>query len=149
LVAQENISLDKRNELALELGAASFSNIGAKQRALDFYEDLALINDKVETHFQVAQLQVDIKRFTEATTTINFLMTKKGIETSKLIYPKLDKSSQEVSMKAALMNLKGLIAEANGDNSKATEEFLAALKEEPSFEVAQLNIKRVRGTNKE
>ncbi|WP_109830347.1 tetratricopeptide repeat protein [Reichenbachiella versicolor] len=148
LVAQENVELNSRNELALEIGAISFNNIGAKTKALEFYEDLALINDKVQTHFQVAQLQFELGRLNEAQTTAEFLSKKTGIEEAKLVYPKVDKSNQNVSMKAAIYNLQGLIAEKQEDANKATELFLKSLQEEPSFEVAQLNIKRIKEAKK-
>ena len=148
LVAQENVKINKRNAMALEIGAVSFANIGAKEKALDFYEDLALLNDKIETHYQVAFLQFELKRYTEAKTTIDFMMNKKGLDTSKIVFPKVDNSSQEVSMKAALYNLNGLILEGKSQAKEAMEWYLKATQEQPGFELAQLNIKRVKDTMK-
>ncbi len=142
LVAKDNIEAYK-SELSLEIGAASMSNIGVKDKALEYYEDLALINNNTATHYQIAFLQYELKRYSESKTTIDILMKRPEIDTLTLIFPKQDKTQQEVSMKAALFNLQGLIAQGQNKPEEAKGFYLEALKAAPGFELAQLNLRAV------
>ena len=140
LVAKDNIEAYK-SETALEIGAASLSSLGVKDKALEYYEDLALINNSTGTHYQIAFLQYEMKRYEEAKTTLEILMKRPEIDTVNLIFPRQDQSNQEVVMRAALQNLQGLISAAEGNIEEAKGLYLEALKTSPGFEVAQLNLR--------
>lgn len=149
LVAKDNISVYPKSEVSLEIAAASLSTIGAKDQALEYYEKLALINNNTNTFYQVAFLQYELKRYTEAKTTIKILLDRKEVDELKLVFGKLDKTQQEVSMRAGLNNLQGLIAEDEGKNDEAKQFYLEAIKASPGFELAQSNLSQVGKEDKE
>jgi tetratricopeptide (TPR) repeat protein len=140
LVTKENLKLNPDNELALELGGLAYENLGIKDKSLEHYESLFLKNDKTNTLYKVAFLQYELKRYKEALASAEILLNRTDIDEQKLYFPKVDKTQQEVSMKSALLNLKGLIAKEEGDITKAKEYYLEALKGTPGFEVAQKNL---------
>lgn len=145
LVAKETLKINPNDELALELAGSSLSNIGVKDQALDYYEKLFLKNDDSNTLYQIAFMQYELKRYQESKASVDILMGRAEIDGLTLIFPKMDKkSNQEVSMRAALTNLKGLIAEAEKKKEDATNFYLEALKLAPGFEIVQANLKRLR-----
>lgn len=140
LVTKENLKFNPDNELALELAGLAYENLGIKDKSLEQYESLFLKNDKTGTLYKVSFLQYELKRYKEALASAEILLNRTDIDKQKLYFPKVDKSQQEVTMKSALLNLKGLIAEEEGDIPKAKEYYLEALKDTPGFEVAQKNL---------
>ena len=140
LTSTENLKLNPDNELAMELSAISYQNLGIQEKALEQYESLFLKNNQTLTLYKVAFLQYELSRYQEASASAEILLKRTDIADQKLYFPKVDKSQQEVSMKSALLNLKGLIAIANGNITEAKEFYLEALKETPGFEVAQKNL---------
>lgn len=142
LVTKENLKLNPDNQVALEMGAIAFNQLGAKDQALDNYEKLFLKNNDGRTLYQVALMQFELKRFTESGTSADILLKRADVDEVKMRFTKLDKSQQEVSMRAALLNLKGLLAQEGGDIQKAKELFLEALRAAPGFELAQANLSK-------
>ena len=142
LVTKENLMINPNNQTALELGGIAFNQLGAKDQALENYESLFNKNNDSRTLYQVAILQFELKRNIEAANSLDLLLTKTDIDGLKMGFDKLDKSRQEVSMRAAALNIKGMIAKANGDTPKAKATFLEALKAAPGFELAQLNLSK-------
>ncbi|MFT7033417.1 MAG: tetratricopeptide (TPR) repeat protein [Cyclobacteriaceae bacterium] len=143
LVTKDNLKLNPDNELALELAGLAYENLGIKDKSLEQYESLFLKNNKTNTLYKVAFLQYELKRYKEAVASAEILLNRTDIDEQKLYFPKIDKTQQEVSMKSALLNLKGLIAKEDGDIPKAKEYYLEALKGSPGFEVAQKNLQAV------
>ncbi|PIB35661.1 hypothetical protein BFP72_09785 [Reichenbachiella sp. 5M10] len=144
LVAQENLLLNPNNPMALEVAAISFQNLGVLSKSLDNYESLFLKNDDSNTLYQVAFLQFQLKRFKEAQTSTELLLQRKNVDEIKLRFNKMDKTTQEVSMRAAVLNLQGLIAQENGDKEKAKKHFLEAAQASPGFELAQANLSKLK-----
>lgn len=142
LVTRENLKINPNNEVALELGAIALSQLGAKDQALDNYEKLFLKNNDSRTLYQVAFLQYELKRFEESATSVDILLKREDIDEMKMAFVKLDQTQQEVSMRAALLNLKGLLAQEKSDIEGAKSYFLEALKVAPGFEVAQANLSK-------
>lgn len=142
LVTKENLKINPDNQVALELGAIALNQLGAKDQALDNYEKLFLKNNNSQTLYQIAFMQYELKRFTESATSADILLKRTDIDELKMSFAKLDKTQQEISMRAALLNLKGLLAQQRGDIQKAKELFLEALNVAPGFELAQVNLSK-------
>ncbi|UXX78241.1 hypothetical protein N7E81_12825 [Reichenbachiella carrageenanivorans] len=142
LVTKENLVLNPDNQVALELSAIALNQLGAKDQALDNYEKLFLKNNDSRTLYQVAFMQYELKRYTESSTSVDILLKRSDIDELKMRFTKLDKTQQEVSMRAALLNLKALLAQQDGDIPKAKELFLEALNAAPGFELAQINLSK-------
>ena len=89
----------------------------------------------------MAFLQYNTKKFREATTSADLLLNRPDVVEQKVVFSKSDQTQQEVSMKSAVLNLKGLIAKSQGNSQQAKEFFLEALNETPGFEMAQINLR--------
>ncbi|MBU2913472.1 MULTISPECIES: tetratricopeptide repeat protein [Reichenbachiella] len=144
LVSQENLKINPDNQTALEIAALSFQNLGVMTKALDNYETLFLKNNNTNTLYQMAFLQFQLKRFKESKTSTELLLQRKDVDEIKLRFNKVDKTQQEVSMRAAVLNLQGLIAKETGDNEKAKQLYLDALNAAPGFELAQVNLRELK-----
>ncbi|MEP2026884.1 MAG: hypothetical protein ABJH98_08865 [Reichenbachiella sp.] len=142
LVTRENLKINPDNQVALELGAIAFNQLGAKDQALENYEKLFLKNNDSRTLYQIASMQFELKRFTESSTSADILLKRSDIDELKMSFSKLDKTKQEVPMRAAILNIKGLLAQEKGEIQKAKELFLEALNVAPGFELAQANLSK-------
>lgn len=141
IVSKELQTRNPDNILAYELAAASFESLNIKDRALDEYESLFLKNNNSFTLYKIAFLQFELERYNESLTSADILLRRKEAEEQKILFNKTDKTQQEVPMKAALFNLKGIIYKEQGETDKADDFFDQAIEVAPDFELAQLNKK--------
>lgn len=143
LVSKDIIARDPKNAAAMELTAVSFQNLGLKDKALEQYESLYLLNNDISTIYQVAFLQYELKRFKEAKTSIDIILENKNLENQKVVHATSQKTQQEVPMKASILNLRGLIDIEDGNKEEAKKNFENALKLAPEFEHPKENLKKV------
>jgi len=139
MVSQAGLSANPGNPLLLELSAISYENLGLPQRALDQYETLYMKQNNPFTLYKIAFLQLQLKRFVEATTSADILLAKPELKEQLILFPKSDETTQQVSMHAALYNLKGLVAKEQSDSATAVAMFNKALELAPDFEIALQN----------
>jgi len=139
LVAQDILSGNPNDTLALEIAAVSFDQIGLKDKALENYESLYLRKDRVFTLYKIASLQYELKRFKESKTSADIILNKKGVDTLN-VYFNLDKKQEEVPLTAAVYNLKGLIASGQKNNEEAAKFYQQALSIAPEFSIARNNL---------
>ena len=93
----------------------------------------------------MAFLQYDLKRNTEAITSIDILLANKEVETLKVVYNDVDNKPKEYPMSVALLNLKGLaVLEHLGDKVAAKKLFDQALALAPDFVLAKQNLAKVK-----
>ena len=143
LAANEAKARNPDNVLALEIAALSFENLHIKDRALSEYESLFLKNNNSFTLYKIAFLQYDLERYNESNTSADILLRRTEVEEQTVSFQKNDKTQQQVPLKAALYNLKGIIAGKQEDKEKAREFFNKALETAPDFELAKLNLEDV------
>ena len=143
IVALDMLAIDPNSVIAHEIAALSYENLRLYDKAIEQYEQIWLSTENVTILYQVAYLQYSIKRFTEAKSNLEILDTKVGDE--KIALNKSDGSGQEVSFKAAMLNLRGLIAIEEGNTEEAKGHFTKALEMNPDFEAAKLSLE---GLNK-
>jgi tetratricopeptide (TPR) repeat protein len=101
---------------------------------------LYLRNNNVNTLYKIAAIQIDLKRYNEAKTNLDILLSNKGIEEIKYYFPVNENEEQEIPMRAALHNLKGIIAREQGNNPEANKQFSIALEISPDFAMAKANL---------
>ncbi len=145
LVALEALKGSANNLNMLELKAICWEQIGDVNKAVDSYESLFLKNNSSITLYKIGFLQLQLKRFNEAVTSSDILLGKTDVTEITMTFSKQDETSQQVSLKAATYNLKGLIAKEQGNNEEARKQFNEALKLVPDFEIVQKNIKELGG----
>jgi tetratricopeptide (TPR) repeat protein len=133
--------LDKYNndELALRIVAQSYENLRLYDNAVEYYEKLWLKTEDVIVQYQVAYLQYSLQRFAEAEINLGIIEGKLKDE-DKIELGKTDGSSQEVSFKAAVHSLRGLMAVEQGKNEEAKGHFNKALALTPDFELAKNSL---------
>ncbi len=140
LSAQDVLTINPDNIGALEVAAVSYESIGAREKALETYETLYLKTDDFQVLYKMAFLQYDMKKYSESRTNADILLGKKEALELKSVYKMADGTDKEFPIKAALLNLKGLISKEEGDKAAAKGFFEQALAIAPDFQMAKDNL---------
>lgn len=140
LIAMDIVENDSKNTTALEVAAYSLEQLGALDRSLRHFESLYLLSGDVYSLYKSAYLQYTLKKYEEALNSVNMLAKNKKADEEKLAFPTKDNDQQEVTMRAAALNLKGLIYKDQGSNAEAKKAFDEALALEANFEIAKENV---------
>src|SRR6478736_10383368 len=140
LVSQELLKRNPKNIQALEIAAIGCDNLGVPDRALQYYESLFLLQNNPTVLYKMAFLQYRLKRYKESITSIDILMADKAAEPLKVNYNDASGKQKEYPMKVALLNLKGLVAQEQGDKLAAKKFYDDALALAPDFAPAKENV---------
>ena len=141
LVANDVLLLNSNNVHSQEMKALSLERVGANDKAIDEYESLYLKhNDNLTYLYKTAALQFTVKRYKEAKTNIDILLSNNKADSIQMTFPKGDSAQQQVPMKASLYNLKGLVDQAMGNKDDAKTDFNKALEIVPDFYLAKQNL---------
>ncbi|MFK7900623.1 MAG: tetratricopeptide repeat protein [Cyclobacteriaceae bacterium] len=140
LLTNEILTAKPANQTALEIRAISRQNLGLSKESLADYETLHKLTKSPYHLYQIASIQYQIKRMAECEASINQL----------LIDPKTDKEEisvvvgrgkrQKVPLKAAAMNMKGVLYKEMSKVELAKLQFSEALKLAPDFVLAKGNL---------
>ncbi|GAB2607332.1 tetratricopeptide repeat protein [Belliella aquatica] len=141
LAALDVLQVNDRSIEALEVAAYSLEQIGALDRALTQFERLHLLTDDIYSLYKSAYLQYSLKKHEEALNSINMIVKNTKSAEQKLGFPGENDETQEVSMKAAALNLKGLVYIEQGSKEDARKAFEEALALEPNFNLAKEGLK--------
>jgi tetratricopeptide (TPR) repeat protein len=141
LVALDLIQINDKSVGALEIAAFSLEQLGALDRALPHFESLYLLSGDNFSLYKSAFIQYSLKRYEEAMNSVNMLV-KNAKSDEKIGFPKSQTESQEVSMKAAALNLKGLIYLDQNSKAEAKTAFNEAISLDASFEQAKENLQK-------
>jgi tetratricopeptide (TPR) repeat protein len=145
LVTLESLKRNPNNLTMMELKGICWENIGDASKALDSYESLFLKTNASLTLYKIGYLQLSLNRLNEASTSVEILLGKPDAEEIQISFNIADNTTQDVPLKAAALNLKGLIAKEKGDNEEAKKQFNEALKVAPDFELVKNNLKDLEG----
>ena len=140
VVCNDLLARNSRNQAALELSGISYENLNIKDKALQNYETLFLITNSSSTLYKMASLQYDLKKYTEASTNSDILLSKPNLDSMKVVFNNAQEKSIEYPLRAALLNLKGLTYKAQGDAVNAKKFFEEALKVDATFDPAKKNL---------
>jgi len=149
LIGLELLKVNPKNTNLLEMSAICYDNLGVKDKALEQYEKLYLINNNTFVLYRIAFLQLGLQRPLEAQTNVDILMKAAELETEKVVFPMSNGAQQEVVLKAAVQNLQGLIYYQTDEITKALESFTAALQTDNNFTLPQQNIALIRKEQKQ
>jgi tetratricopeptide (TPR) repeat protein len=139
--AMDALELNDKSVASLEVAAYSLEQIGALDRALPYFERLFLLTDDVFSLYKTAYMQYSLKRYEESLNSINMLVKHNKATEEKLGFNLDENQTQEVSVKAAAFNLRGLIYLDQGSKVDAKKAFQQALELSPDFDLAKQNIK--------
>jgi tetratricopeptide (TPR) repeat protein len=145
LVSQQLLARNPKNTAALEISAIGYEYMGVRDRALQNFESLYLLSNNINTLYKMAFLQYDLKRFNEAITSIDILLSKSEVGTLKVVFNDAENKPKEYPMTVALYNLKGLaVLDHLGDKEAAKKLFDQALATAPDFVLAKQNLSKVK-----
>ncbi len=141
LLSKEILEKTPNNPTILEIKAISEQSVGLIKESLADYEKLYASNKNVYHLYQIAALQYELKRFGECDASIAQLLADKEIENKEISIAAGEKKSQKVSLKAAIYNMRGVLALETGKTDIAKTNFNEAIKLNPDFELAKNNMK--------
>ncbi len=144
LVAQELLKRNPKNMAALEIAAVGYENLGVLDRALQNYESLYLLQNNPGTLYKMAFLQFRLKRFKESATSADILLSGKEAETLKVNYNDASGKPKEYTVKVGLLNLKGMLAQEQGDKVAAKKLYEQTLALAPDFVLAKENMSKLK-----
>jgi tetratricopeptide (TPR) repeat protein len=141
LVSLDILQTNGKNIGALEIAAYSLEQLGALDRALPHFESLHLLTGDNFSLYKSAFIQYSLKRYEEAMNSVNMLI-KSAKADDKVGFPKSQTETQEIGMKAAALNLKGLIYLDQNSMAEAKTAFNEAISLDPAFDQAKENLKK-------
>jgi len=139
--AMDALEVNDKSVVSLEVAAYSLEQIGALDRALPYFERLFLLTDDVFSLYKTAYMQYSLKRYEEALNSISMLVKNNKSSEEKLGFNTDENTTQEVNLKAAALNLRGLVYLDQGSKDDAKKAFQQALELSPDFQLAKQNIK--------
>lgn len=142
LVALDILAVNDKSIGSLEIAAFSLEQLGALDRALPHFERLYLLTGDNFSLYKSAFIQYNLKKYQEALNSVNML-SKNTKPEDKIGFPISQTETQEIGMKAAALNLKGMIYLDQGSKAEAKTAFEEAIQLEPSFNLAAENLKKV------
>jgi tetratricopeptide (TPR) repeat protein len=141
LVSLDILDGNRNNTTALEIAAYSLEQLGALDRALPHFESMYLLTGDNFSLYKSGFIQYSLKRFPEALNSVNMLL-KNAKPEEKIGFPKSQTETQQIDMKAAALNLKGMLYLDQGSKAEAKTAFEEALSIEPNFDLAKENLKK-------
>jgi tetratricopeptide (TPR) repeat protein len=139
-VAREILN-DNPNKLdVLEMKAVALKNVGLLRDAQDDFQKIYLKTDNVLYLYEVASLQYQMKKYDECLVSLDVLLKSKEIDDQQISLPVSQISEQQVPMRAAVLNLRGIAAYEQNNNKLARESYTEALKIFPDFIMAKGNL---------
>jgi len=141
LVSLDMLQINDKNVGALEIAAYSLEQLGALDRALPHFESLHLLTGDNFSLYKSAFIQYNLKRYEEAMNSVSMLI-KSAKADEKIGFPKSQTETQEIGMKAAALNLKGLIYLDQNSKAEAKTAFNEAISLDPAFDQAKENLKK-------
>ncbi len=139
LVAMDILKINDKNVGALEIASYALEQLGAFDRALPYYESLHLLTGDNFSLYKSAYLQYSMKRYAEAMNSLTMLV-KLAKADEKIGFAVSETETQQVDMKAAALNLKGLVFLDQNSKVEAKAAFNEALAIEPTFTQAKENL---------
>lgn len=139
LVSMDVLKVNDKSVSSLEIAAYSLEQVGALEKSLPYFESLYLLTGDNFSLYKSGFIQYSLKKYPEALNSMNMLV-KNAKPEDKVGFPKSQTETQEVSMKAAALNLKGMIYLDQGSKVEAKAAFEEAVSLDPAFELAKENL---------
>ncbi|MEP1085731.1 tetratricopeptide repeat protein [Algoriphagus sp.] len=139
LVSMEVLKINDKSITSLEIAANSLEQVGALEKSLPYFESLYLLSGDNFSLYKSGYIQYSLKKYPEALNSMNMLV-KNAKPDEKVGFPKSQVETQEVSMKAAALNLKGMIYLDQGSKTEAKAAFQEAISLDPAFDLAKENL---------
>jgi predicted Zn-dependent protease len=129
----------KRNDI-LEMVAVSKQSLGLVKEALADYETLYNGEKQLFYLYQIATLQYQLKRYGECVASLDQIINNEASAKQNVSIRNSNNSSQSVPMKAAALNVKGIVALDLNKDADAKALFNQAVQLFPDFALAKGNL---------
>lgn len=139
--ALDILEMNDKSLVALEVAANSLEQLGALDKALPNFERHYLLTNNLFSLYKTAYMQYSLNRQDEALNSINMLVKAPKASEEKVGFPKADNTTQEVTLKAAALNLKGMVYMYQKNKAEAIVALKQALEVQADFELAIENLK--------
>jgi len=143
LVARDLLTQNPKSINLLELTGASYEGLGLKEKALPSYESIYLQTSNVGVLYKMAALQYETKKYPEALTNLDIILTKPETQTLKATFNDAQGKPKEYILKVSVLNLKGLIVQET-DKVAARKLYTEALAIAPDFVPAKENLAKLK-----
>jgi hypothetical protein len=92
----------------------------------------------------MAFLQMRLKRYKESGTSADILLADKTLDSLKVSFTGTDNKAKEYPMRAALLNLKGMLSQEQGDKVGAKKFYELSLAQAADFPPAKENLVKLK-----
>jgi tetratricopeptide (TPR) repeat protein len=140
LLSREILAESSSNTTVLLIKAMSEQNLGLIKESLEDYEKLYPQTKELFQLYQIAVLQYQLRRFGECSTSIAEILKSEKSATEKVSINLDQNQSQEVILKAAALNIRGVMYLEEKRDEEAKADFTQALVIQPDFELAKNNL---------
>jgi len=144
MVSTDILSRDSNKQDILEMQAASLENLGVADKAAQSYARLVAKSNNNYHAYKLASLYFSIKKNKEALNAIKKAESLSDTGKIKITTPINKKLNQQVSLKSAIANLKGLVQFSMDDFAGAKISFQKAITLEPDFKLAKENLEAAK-----
>ena len=149
LAGNEYLQKDSTNMNVMEMVALANSQLKKYKETVGLYEKMYLKSGNIYYAYQLAVNQYLLKRIGECNQMLDIIIKDPKGETEKIGINGDDNKQQQVPLKAAAMNLRGVILQELNMKDKAKENFEGALKVMPEFALAKGNLENLNKGTKE
>jgi tetratricopeptide (TPR) repeat protein len=139
LIGEEILKTSPKRTDMLELVAVSKQNLGLIKESLADYEKLYAAEKSVYYLYQMATLQYQLKRYGECVASLDQIIASTDADKQKVTI-RTQGGAQEVPMKAAAYNVKGICALEMNQPEAGKDNFIKALQLFPDFALAKGNL---------
>jgi tetratricopeptide (TPR) repeat protein len=148
MLAGEILQSNPDNVKMLEVQAIAQQNLGLIKESLDSYEKLYKKTKSLFHAYQIANLQFILKRFGECEATLAEILKDPQAEQEKVNVIIANQGQQQVIIKAACLNMAGVIYMEQNQDDKAKKFFEEALKVDKDFSLPKGNLEYLANKNK-
>lgn len=143
LISQDLLKRTPKNVSILQLAGAGYEALGLREKALPHYESIYMANGNTSVLYKMVTLQFETKRFAEARTNIEILLTKPDLDSLK-VQEGEGKNIKEFPVRAAIYNIKGLVLQQTGDKPGAKKAFETGLAIAPAYNAIKENLAKLK-----
>lgn len=143
LVCTDILSRDGNKQDILQMQAVSLESLGAIDKAAQVYAKLVVKSNNNYHAYKLANLYFALKKYDEAYNAIKKAQQLKDKGTIKVSYAVNKNYNQQISLLAAISNLKGLIEFEQDKLELAKESFKKAIELQSDFVLAKENLQAV------
>lgn len=131
---------DTTNLSVMEMVALSYSQLNKNKESLEIYERMFRQTGNIYYAYQTAVQQFYLKRIGECNQMIDVIINDPKSATEKITINVDQSTQQQVPLKAAALNMRGIIFKEMSMMDKARSSFEESLKVMPDFALAKGNL---------